>query len=206
MFYSPELFLNTDQNIEIDLNKLPHGYQKGKFQFVTFRLNDSLPAEVRHIIQIRMNRFKDKYPQPWSQQTLKEYNILFRRNEQKALDTGYGECILRIPRCREIVMEALTYYKELECYDVVIMPNHIHLLAIFEEKPKVIIGKIKHYTATKINSYLGRTGHLWQREIWDRLIRNESHLLNTRNYIHNNPRHLHPSTYTLLISGHLLNP
>jgi hypothetical protein len=45
----------------------------------------------------------------------------------------------------------------------------------------------KSLTAHRINTLLRRTGVLWQREYFDRFIRNERHLLVATRYIVENP-------------------
>jgi putative DNA methylase len=50
-----------------------------------------------------------------------------------------------------------------------------------------IIHSWKSYTAKKANATLNRRGEFWQREYFDRLIRNEKHFADAITYIHNNP-------------------
>ncbi len=73
------------------------------------------------------------------------------------------------------------------------MPNHCHVL--IEPPEGAALGKIvlswKNYTARFINEYKSRTGvrpsQVWQREYWDRFIRNERHFEAAKNYIAMNP-------------------
>ncbi|MDE6008452.1 MAG: transposase [Muribaculaceae bacterium] len=205
MIYSEESFLDRNSFINFTFNHLPHWYQPGKLQFITFRLGDSLPPHVQALIKNQMDWFIHKNPYPWTTETEYEFTRLFRGVQDKYLDKGYGECLLKHRECRDIIVEALSYYTQMECYDFVIMPNHIHLLATFTEKPETIIGRLKHYTARHINKLFNRKDSLWQQDNWDRIIRNERHLMNTRTYIFNNPRFLPPGTYTLQMGGHLLS-
>ncbi|MBU1023875.1 transposase, partial [bacterium] len=71
----------------------------------------------------------------------------------------------------------------------VIMPNHVHVLVQIIDGYLLsdLLHSWKRYTAKMINRMLGRKGRLWQREYWDRYIRNENHLNNAINYIHMNP-------------------
>jgi putative DNA methylase len=50
-----------------------------------------------------------------------------------------------------------------------------------------VMHSLKSYTANQANKMLGRTGPLYQPEYFDRWIRDEDHLRNARNYIHQNP-------------------
>jgi REP element-mobilizing transposase RayT len=76
----------------------------------------------------------------------------------------------------------------------VIMPNHVH--ALFEPKQSrtsaKIVGAWKKFTARKICAILRSSGDtpiipVWQREYWDRYIRDEAHLHQTIEYIQQNP-------------------
>jgi len=45
----------------------------------------------------------------------------------------------------------------------------------------------KSFTSRRINSLMGREGSLWQRDYFDRLVRNEKHFANSLRYIRRNP-------------------
>ena len=56
----------------------------------------------------------------------------------------------------------------------------------------------KSITAIEFNRCLNRSGQLWQRNYWDRIVRDEIELENFRNYIRTNPARwdkdqLHPN-------------
>ncbi len=50
----------------------------------------------------------------------------------------------------------------------------------------------KGFTARKINSLLGRSGTFWQRDYFDRLVRDDNHLANCIRYIRRNPEKSRP--------------
>ena len=74
------------------------------------------------------------------------------------------------------------------------MPDHVHLLfRPFEKEdgtwydlPQLIRG-IKGTSAKRINSFLSRSGKVWQEEYFDRMIRDEEEMLEKWNYMWNNP-------------------
>ncbi len=86
----------------------------------------------------------------------------------------------------------------------IIMPNHIHLLFILnpEWRLEQLIHSWKSYSAREINRAVGRTGSLWQRDYFDRLVRDTSHFANCVRYIRNNPKKakLQPGEFLLLES------
>lgn len=45
----------------------------------------------------------------------------------------------------------------------------------------------KRFTARQINKLLDRSGNLWQRDYFDRLVRDEKHFANCVRYIRRNP-------------------
>ncbi|MCX6878749.1 MAG: class I tRNA ligase family protein [Verrucomicrobia bacterium] len=69
------------------------------------------------------------------------------------------------------------------------MPNHVH--ALFRLAPGLeledVIQSWKSFSAKRINATLGREGVLWQREYWDRIVRDGAHRANLRNYVARNP-------------------
>ena len=72
------------------------------------------------------------------------------------------------------------------------MPNHVHAIvrpltpgAVPLEK---ILQRWKGRSAYEINGQLHQTGTLWQREGFDRIIRDEEHLYRVIQYIGRNPR------------------
>lgn len=103
------------------------------------------------------------------------------------------------PSVAEIVKNALLYYEN-ELYQTLaycIMPNHVHWLfdtSIQQKNPDeeyknlpYFMQIIKGYSANKCNELLGREGYFWQRESYDRVVRNDKEQENMMKYIYNNP-------------------
>jgi len=162
-----------------DRGYLPH-FDGGEIpQFLTFRLCDSLPSSVLEKWRIETERLGD------------EGKVTFRKNVEKYLDSGYGSCDLSNPRIAKLVQDALLFHdsKKYQLISWVIMPNHIHLLAIplKDVELKQIAHSIKSFTAHEANKILGRSGQFWQHEPFDRYIRNLNHFENVIRYIEGNP-------------------
>ena len=92
----------------------------------------------------------------------------------------------------DIVLAALFFLREkgyYRLYSFVIMPEHLHLIILPQNKKTVsqIMHSLKSYTAKKINSLLGRDGKIWQDGFYERIIRSENDLSEKANYIENNP-------------------
>jgi putative transposase len=69
------------------------------------------------------------------------------------------------------------------------MPNHVHTLFVQNANWSLekVLRSWKSFTSRKINSLRGRDGSLWQRDYFDRLVRDENHFANCVRYIRRNP-------------------
>jgi REP element-mobilizing transposase RayT len=154
---------------------LPHRDESGLVQFVTFRLADAFPAELRSEWEALLKIEDDRK----------------RRIELEAyLDQGRGECHLRRGDIAAMVEGSLLFRHRVQ-YDLrawVIMPNHVHLLFLVQEVPMwQLVAAWKGYSAKQANKILGRKGRFWQEGYWDTYMRDAEHELKTRRYIENNP-------------------
>ena len=107
------------------------------------------------------------------------------------LNEGYGSCLLRDERAAEIVKAALEYFhgERYQLHAWCIMPNHVHVA--MTPAPGHHIDRLLHswksYSAHEINRELGRTGKVWQKEYFDRIVRDEQDMQNVIAYIVGNP-------------------
>ena len=173
---------------------LPHVDMAGRMQGITYRLADAIPHEALE----RLERELANEPEELR-------DIRYRQALERYLDAGHGCCCLRHPACAEVVLENWRRFDGVRYRLIawVVMPNHVHVL--IHPHPGWSLAKIvqswKSYTAKKILAMeCRRTGSaggpsatvlpshtLWQREYWDRYIRDEKHYTQAVNYIHNNP-------------------
>jgi len=154
---------------------LPHRDESGLVQFVTFRLADGFPAELRSEWASLLEILDDRK----------------RRIELEAyLDKGRGECHLRRPEVAAMVEAALLFRQGVQ-YELrawVIMPNHVHLLFRVLDVPMCrLVDAWKGFTAKQANKLLGRQGRFWQEGYWDTYMRDAEHELKARRYIEDNP-------------------
>ena len=161
---------------------MPHRDGMGLIQSVTFHLADSLPAIAIERMQQELAMEPDS-----------EKEIFRRQRIQELLDAGHGSCVLRNPQCAQIVENAFLFgdgirYRLLAW---VVMPNHVHVVIQLTAGWSLakIVQSWKRHTAREINRLLnsGTTSTLWQREYWDRFIRDAQHLQNAMDYAHQNP-------------------
>jgi len=159
---------------------LPH-FDGGELaQFITFRLHDALPGSV-------LVRWKEelKHEKPG------EVEAVMRRRVEAYLDQGHGSCYLKEPGVAIMVQNALLFHDQTK-YRLaawVVMPNHAHVLCspCMGHSLAEIMHSLKSYTASEANKMLGRRGRFWQKEYFDRYIRNARHFAKVVAYIENNP-------------------
>ena len=159
---------------------IPHYDAAGQTQHVTFRLADSLPEDVLAKWE------EDLRILPEGEAKRQKYALV-----EQYLDAGHGQCYLGIPQIAEIVQKAVLHFAG-ERYDLhawCVMPNHVHTL--FTPGPNWEWSKILHswksFTANQCNQWLGLSGQFWQRDPFDRYIRDQNHFDKTLRYIENNP-------------------
>lgn len=158
---------------------LPHFDAPGVQQFLTYRLTDALPASRRH---------------EWAALLALEDEHEKRLKIEAYLDRGHGECHLRNPAIAALVQENLLHFDG-QPYRVLawcIMPNHVHTVVEIWQTPLAeLLHSWKSYTSKAASNVLGRTGHFWQDEYFDRYIRDEGHLRKAVRYVENNPVKAH---------------
>ena len=159
---------------------LPH-FDGGELaQFITFRLHDSLPGGV-------LTRWKEEL----KLETSGEVESMMRRRVEAYLDQGHGSCFLSKPDIAEMVQNALLFHDQTK-YRLaawVVMPNHVHMLCTpcAGNFLAEIMHSIKSFTSSQANKMLIRSGRFWQKEYFDRYIRNTKQFARTVAYIENNP-------------------
>ena len=98
---------------------LPHFDAGSTTQVVTFRLADSLPAEVLEAWITELERLPAEKRDPEVRRRIDAY-----------IDRGLGECVLWQPAVAAIVEQALLHFHDVRYQLIawVVMPNHVHAL------------------------------------------------------------------------------
>ncbi len=181
------------QIIERRHRRLPHWTADGATYFVTFRLQDSLPVSLAQEARLeRMNIIRTAQ-QIHRDLTDSEHDRLrnLRRKLELALDKGIGQCWMLNPAIACVVADAIQHFDR-ERYDLFawcVMPNHVH--AVFRPIGECQLDRILHswksFTAHQITRSYGCPRPFWQREYYDRIMRDEQELLRAVRYVQNNP-------------------
>ena len=180
---------------------LPHWRYEGATYFVTFRLNDSVPRDAADgmksaaaAMRLEVESERAACGGTLSATTALKWEDFQKRHFRKLesiMDAGHGACVLREPKLRALVEAALVHFERVRCRmsAFVIMPNHVH--ALCRPLPgfpmEDICGSWKKYTAAEINLRLRRAGQFWQRENFDRIVRDGEHFRRVVRYIVRNP-------------------
>ena len=193
----------NDEVLKCD-RRLPHWAQAGVVCFITFRTHDSMPeATIQRFQADRRHWLRCHNVDPdhgdWRQklQELKradqvEFYRDFSTRWHDSLDGCAGECLLAKSELNKIVADSLLCFDgdRYEMTDFVVMPNHCHLLAAFQDGDQMLAQctSWKRFTARRINETIGRQGSFWQQDGFDHLVRSQEQFQHFRRYIANNPK------------------
>jgi len=192
---------HPDEPVWWDRGFLPHVESSQLLQHVCYRLADSLPEHVVQQMEDELKSLPPSLRDPEKERRVNAY-----------LDAGHGSCVLRIPEIAHLVERTFLHFhgQRYHLHAWCVMPNHVHVL--FQPLGTWTMSKIvaswKSFTGRRISAFL-QTGALgaglkpggpttgspglqpdnriWQREYFDRYIRDELHFANVVNYIHDNP-------------------
>jgi len=169
--------------------KLPHIQPKSAMLFITFRLKGTLPKELMQklsddLVKVQLDTSAGKITKLNAE--FDYYNTI-----EEILDLStYGAAWLKEPNVAQIVKDSLHFLdgKDLELICYCIMSNHVHFIAYNFQKPVFrIMDSLKSFTAKEINKVLNRSGAFWQREYYDRVVRDRNDLSRKIEYVLNNP-------------------
>jgi REP element-mobilizing transposase RayT len=192
----PAGFLPSKANVTIrNRGHLPHWEAGTATYFVTFRLADSLPqVALRRILFARKDipstaaQMGRTIYEPERKRLVK----LHARRIEQYLDAGVGACFLRNGAVAEIVADSLRQFhgRRYQLFAWCVMPNHVHVVfqALVGNKLPKILHSWKSFSAKRANQILHRSAEFWQREYYDRLIRDISEFHRAVQYVVDNPK------------------
>jgi REP element-mobilizing transposase RayT len=184
-------FLSEFAGLHKTHNHLPHWQQDQARYFLTFRLGDSIPSDLLRQWRQERDDWARNHPMPWTPETETDYHRKFSSRVDRHLDQGHGSCLLRDATNAGIVAGAFRHFDESRylLHAWVIMPNHVHLLLTLGESETLagIVASWKRFSAVKIRQQMRNHGQLWQKDYFDRIIRDWDHFVNVARYIRRNP-------------------
>ena len=189
--------LRDDLPLKVYYQLLPHWRQDGATYFVTFRLHDSLPQEkLQELRDFKLDWLTRNSANRGLNSMAQRRDDFAREHMRRVevwLDQGLGSSCLRSIEVSALVQKALhaTDGDRCELDSYVVMPNHVHAvprpLCPSTDPLQKILQSWKGGSACRINELLGESGALWQRDNFDRIIRDEDHLWRVLQYIGANP-------------------
>ena len=159
-----------------DRGYLPHIDIPEASQFITYRLADSLPADV--VERMRLETTEEGDP--------------LDPDIARYLDAGSGACWLERPGVADVVIENLRHHdgEKYRLHDWVVMPTHVHVAyGDPDDTMSRILCSWKSYTGNVIGDMvpIDEEQSLWQPGYFDRYIRDRRHFFNVRCYVILNP-------------------
>ena len=155
---------------------LPHRDSPGLTQFITYRLADSFPEELR-AEWLALFKIEDERER--------------RKKLEAYLDRCRGECWLRRAEAAQICEQAFLHFHSqryiLKAW--CLMPNHVHVLVLVTTTPmSEFVQNWKGYTAYRCNALLKRgEAQFWAPDYWDTYMCGSDQEKRTIQYIENNP-------------------
>jgi len=189
--------------------KLPHWHPEGQMFFITFRLANSLPAQIIQELKEEREHERQKICVQFS--GIQQMDELYKLDKKyfSHFDTWLDRCIEESPRwlgqeaVARIVADEI-HALDRERYHLIaysIMSNHTHLVidtAEYNVKPTHAsvtapypltdtLKRLKGRTARYSNLALGRNGSFWHHESYDHVIRDQEEYDRIVWYTLNNP-------------------
>ena len=182
--------LHPNKQVTVSNRHLPHWRQMGATYFVTFRLADSLPQTLLRRLKSEREAWLVRHVDPTDDECKARAKAEIRLIDE-SLDRGSGSCLLANRAATDILEERLRYFdgEQYNLFSFVTMPNHVHacLKPLGDHELDRILEAWKSVSSSMINRALGLSGGLWQRESFDRIVRDSEHLRRVIAYIEANP-------------------
>ena len=196
-------FFDPNETVSIIERKLPHWSQAGAVTFITFRTHDSMPQDVverwrndrwqwlrQHGINPRNPAWREELS-GLARPLQNEFFSTFSQRWHDELDRCHGACVLSDPVNAKTVADSLLKFDGTRYVltDFIVMPNHVHLLAAFEDEDAMLTQceSWKRFTGRRINCHIVAQGRFWQQDGFDHLVRSMAQFEHFRKYIATNP-------------------
>jgi REP element-mobilizing transposase RayT len=173
---------------------LPHWEAPGATYAVTFRLRDAVPrALIFQLIEEKKSlaRRITGGTRRLTPIEAMEIRADLERRLDAILDRNLGSSHMRNPAVAEMVARTLTHFEgdRYVLHAWTVMPNHVHTVVepLGEWALHTILHSWKSWSSNRANEILRRRGRFWQREYFDRIIRDDDELGRTIDYVVENP-------------------
>jgi len=174
---------------------LPRWEAHGAIYHATVHLADSIPADQLRLWQEIRQEMKAKAAtesRPLSDEERQLLEQAHSDHVEKFLSAGYGSCLLRDEDVATSVRNVLTHDdgQKYALHVWCIMPNHIHVIfgGLRDDTTlRATISEWKRISAHAVNKIAGRTGPVWHKDAYTRIIRNAGEYRRQIEYVWHNP-------------------
>ncbi len=177
---------------------LPHLQPLKATFFVTYRLANTMPFSVLSQLQEERRNVLQRIEEPTTEEIDAENRRYFGRYDAWLDNQQTGEAHLSDPLVAQVVTDSLHFFDEtrLELLAYSVMSNHVHVVftLLTETTNKLksnslasVMTSIKTFSGRKANQVLRRSGPFWEREWYDRCVRDDDELIRIVRYVLNNP-------------------
>jgi REP element-mobilizing transposase RayT len=121
---------------------------------------------------------------------ISEFDVVPPPMREASTELPHGQCRLSQTEVAQIVEDSLLFLhqsKIIRLFAYVVMPNHVHILARFNEDLGQTCRRLKTYTNYRVREEVGLTGKFWQRDYFDHFVATEIEFQTAKSYIENNP-------------------
>ena len=174
---------------------LPHWEAAGAIYHVSFHLADSVPQtqlEAWRAERLRISELAKTEGRPLTQDEIELLKRVYDEHIERYLTSGYGSCHLRRPEVGEALKKTICQAngEKYALHEWCIMPNHVHIIVGgFTDLAPIrdILQIWKSASAHRMNRILERTGEVWHRDAYTRIIRDRDEYSHQMSYVWNNP-------------------
>jgi REP element-mobilizing transposase RayT len=172
---------------------LPHWELAGATYSVTFRVHGSLPAEVVDRLHEERRRIARAIGGGRPLTAIEEMHLgaYMERRYDDALHDNVSIAPLANRDVADALARTLTFFEgeryRLEAWSI--MPNHVHTVCtpLAAHTIANILHSWKSFSSNRLQEILGTSGVFWDREYYDRIVRDERDLADTVEYVLRNP-------------------
>ena len=174
---------------------LPRWEASGAIYHVSFHLADSVPQaqlEIWRAERQRLTELAKTADRPLTPDEIVLLKRAYDEHVERYLASGYGSCLLRHAEVAEALKKTICHAngEKYALHEWCIMPNHVHIVVggFTDAAPiRDLIQTWKSVSAHRINRVLGRTGEVWHRDAYTRIIRDREEYSRQMSYVWNNP-------------------
>ena len=154
----------------MEFKRLPHVDHCMYYQFVTFRTLDSVDGFLQGL-------FLQDLPNDMKQASVDRY-------ADSSVSGAYLNDDVLVCLSDFLLANKGGWY---ELVAFAVMPNHVHVLFKSNMPLPRVMQFIKGGSAKLINALMGRSGHFWAKNYYDKSIRDQAHFDCVYRYIKHNP-------------------